>query len=205
MDKERMVEGGCFVHIASASLQLTRTAFIGTCASIYNLHIMPIKAIVFGILLSATAANLFAQSPSDEQSIRQRFADLDTAWNHHDAQQITNPHTAVADADFITVVGSWIRGREAFVATMTKLQAGPFHDVERHTVVEKIRFVRPDVAVVITTNVDRHGEGPPSESRGTYVLSKEEGHWLLDSFQNTQVSTPPGPPPASPSSNSAPR
>ena len=189
----------------SSISQMTRTAITETYANIYNLLIMPIKAIVFGILLSATAANLFAQSPSDEQAIRQRFADLDTAWNHHDAQQITNPHTAVADADFITVVGSWIKGREPFVATMTKLQAGPFHDVQRHTVVEKIRFVRSDVAVVITTNVDRHGDGPPSESRGTYVLSKEEGHWLLDSFQNTQVSAPPGPPPASQGSNSTPR
>jgi uncharacterized protein (TIGR02246 family) len=75
---------------------------------------------------------------------------------------------------------------------MARLQAGPFHDVQRHTVVEKIRFIRPDVAVVITTNVDRRGDAPPSESRGTYVLSKEGGHWLLDSFQNTQVSTPPG-------------
>ena len=88
---------------------------------------------------------------------------------------------------------------------MTKLQAEPFHDVQRHTVVEKIRSVRPDVAAVITTNVDRHGDGPPSESRGTYVLSKEEGYWLLDPFQNTQVSTPSGPAPASQSSSSAPR
>ena len=33
--------------------------------------------------------------------------------------------------------------------------------------VEKIRFVRPDVAIVITTNVDRRGDGPPSKSRST--------------------------------------
>ena len=70
---------------------------------------------------------------------------------------------------------------------MTKLQAGPFHDVHRRTIIEKIRFVRPDVAVVITTIVDRHGNGPPAETRGTFVLSKEENRWLLNSFQNTQI------------------
>jgi uncharacterized protein (TIGR02246 family) len=162
---------------------------------------MPIKVIVFCVLLAATAANLPAQSPGDEQAIRQRFADLDTAWNHHDPQQITNPQTAVADADYINLNGGWIKGREAFVAVMSQLQAGPFHDIQRHTVVEKIRFLRPDVAIVITTNVDRHGDGPPSESRGTYVLSKEAGHWLLNSFQNTQISAPAGAPqPPQPSS-----
>ena len=161
--------------------------------------------ILLWLCLAATTANLPAQSPDDEQAIRQRFAALDTAWNHHDAQQITNPQTATADADYINLVGGWTKGREPFVAMMTKLQAGPFHDITRHTIVEKVRFVRPDVAVVITTNVDRHGEAPPSESRSTWVLSKEEGHWLLNSFQNTQVAPPPGPPPASQTTPGAPR
>lgn len=148
--------------------------------------------IVLCLGLAATTASLPAQSPADNQAIRQRFADLDTAWNHHDAKQITNPQTAIADADYINWTGGWIKGQEAFVAVMTQLQAGPFHDVTRHTIVEKIRFIRPDVAIAITTNIDRHGEGPPSESRSTYVLSKEEGHWLLNSFQNTQIAAPPG-------------
>jgi uncharacterized protein (TIGR02246 family) len=155
---------------------------------------MPTKQLILILLyLAASAANLPAQSPADEQAVRQRFAELDTAWNRHDAQQITNAQTAVTDADYINLNGGWTKGREAFVAVMSKLQAGPFHDIQRHTVVEKIRFIRPDVAVVITTNVDRHGDGPPSESRGTYVLSKEAGHWLLNSFQNTQITAPPEP------------
>ena len=87
---------------------------------------MTFKVMVFGILLAATAASLPAQSPSDEQAIRQRFTDLDTAWNHHDAQQITNQQTAVADADYINITGGWTKGREAFVTVMSKLQAGPF-------------------------------------------------------------------------------
>ncbi len=162
------------------------------------------RLIVLLLCLAAMTATLSAQSPNDEQAIRQRFADLETAWNHHDARQITNPQTAVADADYINVAGGWTKGREPFVEVMSRLQAGPFHDIQRHTVVEKIRFVRPDVAIVITTNIDRHGDGPPSESRGTYVLSKEEGRWLLNSFQNTQVA-PPGPPPAPQSAPGVPR
>ena len=158
---------------------------------------MPTKQrILLWFCLAVSTLNLVAQSPADEEAIRQRFADLDTAWGHHDAQQITNPQTAITDADFINLSGGWTKGREAFVGVMTRLQAGPFHDIQRHTIVEKIRFIRPDVAVVITTNVDRHGDGPPSESRSTYVLSKEGGHWLLNSFQNTQIAAPPEPAPA---------
>ena len=111
----------------------------------------------------------------------------------------------MTDADYINLTGGWTKGREAFVAVMSKLQAAPFHDITRRTIVEKIRFVRPDVAVVITTNVDRRDDGPPSESRSTYVLSKEGGHWLLNSFQNTQVAAPPGPPLAPQNTPSAPR
>ena len=80
---------------------------------------------------------------------------------------------------------------EPFVAIMTKLQAGPFNDVHRQTIIEKIRFIRADVAVVITTIVDRHGDEPPASTRGTFVLSKEQGRWLLNSFQNTQITAPP--------------
>jgi hypothetical protein len=62
------------------------------------------RLLVRWFCLAATTASVFAQSSGDEQAIRQRFADLHTAWNHHDAQQITNPQTVRADADFITVV-----------------------------------------------------------------------------------------------------
>ena len=161
--------------------------------------------IALWLCLAATTANLPAQGPADEQAIRQRFANSDVAWNHHDAHQITNPQTAITDADYINLTGGWTKGREPFVEVMSKLQAGPFHDITRHTVVEKIRFVRPDVAVVITRNVDRHGDAPPSESRSTYVLSKEGGHWLLNSFQNTQIAAPSGPPPAPQSTPAATR
>ncbi len=164
---------------------------------------MRLTSLALCLLLSATTLNLSAQNingdaqTKDEQAIRQFFANAEAAWNHHSAEQLTNPQTTVADADFINVYGGWTKGRGPFVIQMGRLQAGPFHDITRHTVVEKIHFVRPDVAVVITTSTDRKGDNPPIQSRATHVLSKEEGHWLLNSFQNTEITTPPGPPPTS--------
>ena len=165
---------------------------------------MKIKVIPLLLLIAAVTLSLPAQSTGEEQAIRQFFADADVAWYNHDARQLTNPHNATADADFVNVYGGWAKGMENFVSIMTKLQAGPFHDDMRHTNIEKIRFVRPDVAVVITTIVDRHGDGPPAETRGTFVLSKEKGLWLLNSFQNTKIETQ-RPPQAAPTPASAPQ
>jgi uncharacterized protein (TIGR02246 family) len=154
---------------------------------------MRIRTFLLCGVLVASTMNVVGQSGGEDQAVRKFFADADVAWNNHDAKQLTNPRNATADADFVNVYGGWAKGQESFVPIMTRLQAGPFHDVRRHTIVEKIRFVRPDVAVVIATIVDRHGEGPPAETRATFVLSKEQGLWLLNSFQNTQITAPPGP------------
>ncbi len=150
-----------------------------------------LRSLPLYFLLLAATLSVGAQSSGEDQAIRTFFSKADVAWNNHDAQQLTNLQNATADADFVNVYGGWAKGVESFVAIMTKLQAGPFHDVHRQTIVEKIRFVRPDVAVVITTIVDRHGDGPPASTRGTFVLSKEQGRWLLNSFQNTQINAPP--------------
>ena len=156
-----------------------------------KLRSIPLYFLLMAATLSIGAQSIGEQSSGGDQAIRTFFTNADVAWNNHDARQLTNLRNATADADFVNVYGGWAKGVEPFVAIMTKLQAGPFHDVHRQTIVEKIRFVRPDVAVVITTIVDRHGDGPPASTRGTFVLSKEQGRWLLDSFQNTQIAAPP--------------
>src|ERR1700759_2448393 len=144
---------------------------------------MNMRFLLLFVSLAASALNLYGQSGGEDQAIRKFFADADIAWNKHDAQELTNSENAAADADFVNVYGGWAQGRENFVAIMSKLQAGPFHDDVRQTIVEKIKLVRPDVAVVITTIADRHGDGPSAQPSGTFVLSKEKGLWLLTSFQ----------------------
>ncbi len=73
-----------------------------TCERLHSL-IMPIKIVLLSILVAGAAVNLPAQNPGDDQAIRQFFVDADSAWNHHDAQRLTNPKTTVADGDFINV------------------------------------------------------------------------------------------------------
>lgn len=80
-----------------------------------------------------------------------------------------------------------MQGRAAFLPLMQHLQAGPFHTVSRKTIVDKIKFVRRDVAIAIVAFHDQPEGGASMTTRGTFVLSKEDGRWTVDSMQNTKV------------------
>jgi len=148
----------------------------------------------FPVLLTATSAlNLLAAGHPKEQAIRRFFADADLAWNAHDAHRLVNSGNALADADFVNVFGGWVQGQATFVPIMEGLQAGPFRNVTRRTVVEKVRFLGSDVAVVIVTSNDQRPGEPVHEVRGTFVLRKEQDRWLVVSMQNTDVTAVPGP------------
>ncbi len=94
---------------------------------------MRLRALFFLTLLLACTSITSAQAGGDDQVIRTFFVTSDVAWNNHNAQQLTNSTNATQDADFINVYGGWTKGMDAFVSMMTRLQAGPFHDVHRHT------------------------------------------------------------------------
>ena len=46
--------------------------------------------------------------------------------------------------------------------------------------IEKIRFIRPDVAVVHVRSLSTVG------NLGTYVMTKDTGQWLVVSFTNVE-------------------
>jgi hypothetical protein len=64
------------------------------------------------LLLAVATLNLAAQNSGEDQALRTFFADADVAWNNHNAQQLTNPQNATADADFVNVYGGWAKGLE---------------------------------------------------------------------------------------------
>ncbi len=144
------------------------------------------RTILSLLLVVVSMQCLRAQSP-DEQAIRKVFSASDTAWNAHNAAQLLDAQRTAPDADFINVFGGWVQGRAAFLPVMERLQAGPFHTISRKTIIDKIKFVRSDVAIAIVALQDQPEGGPSITTRGTFVLSKEDGHWMVDSMQNTKV------------------
>lgn len=140
------------------------------------------------VLLTTFAVSVFAAGVEDEQMIRKVVSDLYEAWNKHDAAAIVKDFTA--DHDHINTFGGWAKSKEQIQQAYVRGHApgGPLtRSGEKKHVVEKIKFLRPDVAVAIV-----HTTSTRNRDVSTWVLTKESNRWLVANFHNTTETTPPG-------------
>lgn len=118
------------------------------------------------------------------------------AWNDGDAMAYAAQFTE--DADYVTFFGQNMPGRQAIEEGHRALFEGP---LKGSTLPEpaspKIRFVRPDVAVVVSSGdgstlagVERPDPGRASTQ--TYVAVLDGDEWRFASFQNTRITPLPG-------------
>jgi uncharacterized protein (TIGR02246 family) len=154
-------------------------------------------AAAVGIVIRARILPLIAHAESrqekdranDERAIRDLNAGVEAAWNKHDAPAMDQ--VWAEDCDLVNVFGEWISGHDKLVKTHTALFAGPLRDSYQRMDVEKVRFVRPDVAVMHVRhhNADRDGRVLAGDdgAMGTVVLAKEQGKWWVIAAQNTIV------------------
>ncbi|MGK3202668.1 SgcJ/EcaC family oxidoreductase [Amycolatopsis sp. MEPSY49] len=132
-----------------------------------------------------------------ETEVRAVLGRLTEAWNAGDATAYGRLFTE--DADYVTFFGLNFPGREAIESSHRALFEGPLKGSKltgQLGAAAKVRFVRPDVAVVVVgggsslTGADTTDEG--RESTVSFVLVEEDGEWLITAFQNTRVSDPRG-------------
>ncbi|WP_107654881.1 SgcJ/EcaC family oxidoreductase [Nocardia suismassiliense] len=92
------------------------------------------------------------------------------------------------DAIWTTGGGKRLFGRAAIAEFTAKVLPGAMRDGTATYEIEHVLFIRPDVAAVkvrqryLTNDGQVTGEGSPM-----YVMSKENGHWLLTANQNTVI------------------
>ncbi|MGW4524647.1 SgcJ/EcaC family oxidoreductase [Amycolatopsis sp. NPDC004378] len=132
-----------------------------------------------------------------DAAVRAVLGRLTEAWNAGDATAYGRLFTE--DADYVTFFGMNFPGREAIESSHRALFEGPLKGSKltaRLGETAKVRFVRPDVAVVVAgggssvSGADTTDEG--RESTVGFVLVEEGGEWLITAFQNTRVSDPRG-------------
>jgi uncharacterized protein (TIGR02246 family) len=159
--------------------------------------------IVVGLIVSLAAG---ATSPDaspqgkDEAAIhhvQERQAD---AWNRHDATGYAKLFTM--DGDVVNVLGWWWRGRSEIDSRLTTAFAFVFRDSKLTITDVQVRFLSSVVAIahVRWTMVGAKtppGMPEPREGIQLQILTKQEGEWLIASFQNTnsipEVPFPTGP------------
>jgi uncharacterized protein (TIGR02246 family) len=127
-------------------------------------------------------------NPKDEQALREIVTKLKTAWNNADS--VGWASLFAEDADFIHILGVHYTGRPAIEAGHRVIWDTIYKGSKNKLVVEKIRPVGSEVAVVFLegeltfydNGVERH-----IKARPTLVAQKMGDSWQIAAFQNTLV------------------
>jgi uncharacterized protein (TIGR02246 family) len=142
-----------------------------------------------------TPANSKTDFSSDVSAIRKMVADGVDAWNRNDVKAgIAGAHLT-EDYDHINITAHWSSGKDQTEKTMND-----FFSTRRLPMassVAKIRFITPDVAIVISRNEYQHSTSKAGgtdannieilKSIATTVFRKINGEWWNEAFQNTYV------------------
>ncbi|GAB1819707.1 SgcJ/EcaC family oxidoreductase [Herbidospora sp. RD11066] len=93
------------------------------------------------------------------------------------------------DAIWTTGHGRRLFGRDEIADFTRKVLPGGMKDLSVTFEIEHVLFLRPDVAAVKVVQQYRTPEGEPEGKPGSpmWVMTKEDGRWLLAACQNTEV------------------
>ncbi|MFI5621378.1 SgcJ/EcaC family oxidoreductase [Streptomyces sp. NPDC051567] len=108
------------------------------------------------------------------------------AWASYDATAFAQVFTPGGS---MILPGTYRSGRDTIEEFMTAAFQGPFKGTQVVGQPLALNFIRPDVALVITQGgILGPGETEVSDARAvrsTWVISKQDGEWLLAAYQNS--------------------
>ena len=126
---------------------------------------------------------------SDAAAAGQVPQQIIAAWANHDAGAFAEVFTD--DGSMILPNDVFQQGHDAIRSYMAAAFAGPYRDTQVTGEPVDIRFLTPEVALVITRGgVLRGAETSVAAGRGvlaTWVLGKRNGTWKLVAYQNTST------------------
>ena len=150
------------------------------------------------LILILTALGIAAQDKAkvadtskDEALIRAGVKQMETGWNTKSGADFAKPFAE--DADYVVINGMQLKSREA----IAKGHQGIFDSVYKNSTLEctvlRIRFLRPDVAVVHVSSLLKVSENNQTRTGNaiiTMVMTKTGDRWEIQAFQNTGVQMP---------------
>ena len=135
---------------------------------------------------------------ADEREIQKLIDELTDAWRRGDAKAYGA--RVVPEATFTNVNGEFYVGREAFDRRHAEVFRGVFRGTALAMTVNKLRFVRPDVAIA---DIDTEVSGAQLRPQGVTVgpdgvlrsrllmaLVKENEVWWIAAYHNVWQAAP---------------
>jgi uncharacterized protein (TIGR02246 family) len=126
---------------------------------------------------------------SEERALRGLVYQLEGAWNAADGAAFAA--LFADDADFIHILGGYYAGRAAIEAGHRMIFGTICKGSTVRYSVEKIKFLRPDVALVfLRQNLQfaENGVARELDARPTMVAENADGKWRIIALQNTRIS-----------------
>ncbi|WP_342801039.1 SgcJ/EcaC family oxidoreductase [Nocardia sp. No.11] len=135
-------------------------------------------------------ATVTGQTPVDLEAELAAVTAVVETIAHAQANELIDEFTAVfrADAIWTTGHGKRLYGRPAIAEFTAQVLPGATTHGKATYEIEHVLFLRPDVAAVkirqryFTLDGELSGQGTP-----LYVMTKEDGAWVLTANQNTPV------------------
>jgi len=130
----------------------------------------------------------------EERALHGMVYQLEAAWNAADSASFAA--LFAEDADFIHILGGYYTGRAAIEAGHRMIFGTIYKGSSVRYSVEKIRFLRPDVAIIFLRQFLQFQEGGSAtelEARPTIVAEKVDGSWRIAALQNTRITEVGGP------------
>lgn len=150
------------------------------------------------LLVTDTIQSAAQASVADEAQIRSIVEEQVKAWNAGDAVAFSK---SFADSgSFTNIRGTVFYGHTAFEDRHREIFTGFFKGSTLTMSITRIRFVRPDVAIVdLATEVSNLSGTPPGVrpdaagrivTRLQQVFVKDTGVWRVESYHNVDVKGP---------------
>ena len=131
----------------------------------------------------------------EDQPLHEIVERLEAAWNAGDSVMWTSQFAD--DADFIHILGGHFNGTTAIERGHRAIFDTIYKGSRNKFTVQKVRFVRPDVAIVFVfaeLMFYMDGQERNIQARPTMVAAKnQDGRWRIVDFQNTLVTPEGGP------------
>ncbi|WP_329087337.1 SgcJ/EcaC family oxidoreductase [Streptosporangium sp. NBC_01469] len=125
----------------------------------------------------------------DEAAVREVPQRVISAWADNDPDAFAA--VFAADATMVLSGGVFAAGRDQIRAFMASAFEGPYRGTRVAGQPISARFITPDAAVLVTKGgvlVPGETEVAPERAiRATWVLTKQDGQWLLTAYQNTPI------------------